>query len=69
MRGFGRAVVLALLLGMLVAAGAYLTAPERQAPPPTPLMIPLSGEVPPTLVHPVERDFTPICGGTVCETR
>jgi hypothetical protein len=69
MRDFGRAVVLALLLGVLVAVAAYLTAPERQSPPPTPLAITLSGEVPSTLVSPIEPHFKPICGGAACETR
>jgi hypothetical protein len=69
MRDFGRAVVLALLLGVLVAVGAYLTAPQRQSLPPTPFTIPLSGEIPSTLASPIEPDYNPICGTVPCESR
>jgi hypothetical protein len=67
MRDLMGAVVLALLLGVLVAISAYLTAPERQFPPPTP--IPLAGGVPAGLTNPIEPEFVPICGADICVTR
>jgi hypothetical protein len=63
----GRAVAIALLIGIGVAIGAYLTAPGRPAP--TPIIVPLKGDLPPSLVHPVEPDTNPICGAAVCDTR
>jgi len=62
-----RAIVIALLIGVAVAIGAYLTAPGRAAP--TPIIVPLSGDVPPSLVHPIQPAFVAICGIGPCETR
>jgi hypothetical protein len=66
--GFGRAVLVAVLLAIAITVVAWATGPQRGSVPPTAIPVE-AGSVPSSLVNPVSPDYQPICDVFECAVR